>query len=64
MIVGRQIYSYPFLLSHLSSVFSPLYVNILIKMKKFLLELMNRLPHFSTQSIGWYVKLTKDLFMD
>ena len=39
-------------------------INILIKTKKFLVELMNQLPHFITQSISWYDGLTMDRFID
>ena len=33
---------------------------ILIKMKEFLVELINQLPHFITQSTSWYDGLTMD----
>ena len=37
-------------------------INILRQMKKFLIELMNRIPHFITQSIDWYDGLDESIF--
>ena len=34
-------------------------LNLFIKMKKFIAELMDQLPYFITQSIDWYDGLTK-----
>ena len=31
-------------------------------MKKFIIELMNRIPHFITQSIDWYDGLDESIF--
>ena len=37
--------------------------NILRQMKKFLIELMNRIPQFITQSIDWYGGLDEFIFL-
>ena len=49
-----------FFLSHLSSnVFLCRMIKILRQIKKFLVEFMNRLPHFKTHSIDRYDELTR-----
>ena len=37
--------------------------NILRQMKKFIIELMNRIPQFITQSIDWYGGLDEFIFL-
>ena len=36
-------------------------INIFLQMKKCLVELMNQLPYFITQSIDWYDGLTRSV---
>ena len=49
MIVGRQIYSYSFLISHLSSVFSPLHVKHFDKDEKISFRIDESItPFFNT----------------
>ena len=37
-------------------------IKVLRQMKKLLIELMNRTPHFITQSIDWYDELDEFIF--
>ena len=55
---------YPFFLSHTSSVFSPLHDKHFEANEKILVELMNRLPHFITQSIDWYDGFTRSVMIN
>ena len=38
-------------------------INILRQMKKFIVELMNQLPHFTTQFIDWYDELKMSIWI-